>query len=509
MFQRLKEFYKEHGHSIVPPDYHDKELYKWSRNVRRNYQIQFTQRVRQKKAAQPTSSADVTAKRRPRLSESKGKLLASVDFCWDLQNATWELQYQELVDFLEKHGHEPVHSENPSLTVWLSNQRREYRFWVQDLPTNLTPERLEKFQELGVFDDYRTQQEAWAQYYQYLVEYHQRFGNAHVPQNYQHSVVIKVINGDGGDLVQRHTTFALGKWCMNQRTARRHWDELHGKDNGGGGDDHNDYERNAANHTKQKGSGSDEKSTTNIRFITAERIRLLDALDFSWNLKETQWQIMLNRLQEYFQRHGHLKIPTSDYANRDLRKWLINQRHHYHIQRRRPPESSPMTPFKISSMEEAIPNFSWKYYNSSGPTVQDWSNLFSAIRDKGIAPGMRPKQHWFEGENPFAVEVKSDWTEEELIDLWNQEEDEEDDDDDDFGKIADGSFTTSVSSSENEHGGVSYNYYVDMDDNEDNYHQRYDARSERRVAMQRWSDPNQQNREDGDSYKSIRSFRRR
>ena len=53
------------------------------------------------------------------------------------------------------------------------------------------------------------------------------------------------------------------------------------------------------------------------------------------------------------------------------------------------------------------------------------------MRDKGLQLGMRPKQHWFEGINPFSINVKSTYTEQDLLELWYQDADDDDDDDDD------------------------------------------------------------------------------
>ena len=39
----------------------------------------------------------------------------------------------------------------------------------------------------------------------------------------------------------------------------------------------------------------------------------------------------------------------------------------------------------------------------------------------------RQKEHWFEGINPFTIEVKDKWTEQDLLELWNQPDGEDDD----------------------------------------------------------------------------------
>jgi len=51
------------------------------------------------------------------------------------------------------------------------------------------------------------------------------------------------------------------------------------------------------------------------------------------------------------------------------------------------------------------------------------------MRQRGIAPGVRPKQHWFEGINPFLQQVKQSYTEQELLELWNQDNGDGDGDD--------------------------------------------------------------------------------
>ena len=75
---------------------------------------------------------------------------------------------------------------------------------------------------------------------------------------------------------------------------------------------------------------------------------------------------------------------------------------------------------------EAIPGFSWNR-SGKGPSKDDWSQLFVAIKEKGIASGGKGKQHWFDGAKRFEKEVKTEGTEQELVYLWNEEDDEDED----------------------------------------------------------------------------------
>jgi hypothetical protein len=204
-----------------------------------------------------------------------------------------------------------------------------------------------------------------------LSQYYEQHGHSNVPEDY-------VDNAQ------------LGQWSMNQRTA---------------------YKRYAQGEPTA---------------LTADRIQLLEEIDFRWNLREHQWYSMQERLKQYYQENESVAIKSVDTANTDLRGWLILQRYHYH--RRKKGLPSPLTNQRIEALENAIPNFAWKAFPGSGPSSEDWSSLFDAMRDKGIQPGTRPKQHWFEGVNPQKIDVKNMYTDKDLLELWN--EDDEDDDDD-------------------------------------------------------------------------------
>ena len=92
-----------------------------------------------------------------------------------------------------------------------------------------------------------------------------------------------------------------------------------------------------------------------------------------------------------------------------------------------------MTARRIEALDEM--GFPWKISNfqlkngakSSGPSVDDWSKLFEQMREKGIDSNAKPKEHWFEGESVFSTgdpkDIERDWTEDDLLDLWNMEDD--------------------------------------------------------------------------------------
>eukprot|EP00980_Cylindrotheca_fusiformis_P004796 scaffold1028_cov135-Cylindrotheca_fusiformis.AAC.6 len=367
MLPKLKAFHEKHGHVMVMPA-DDLELYQWIKRIRNNYRHQ------NKDESNHESSESFSSKKRsrPQLSRDKLKTLNDLGFCWIHSDMTWERQYQELCSFRKKNGHcHVLYRENPKLHGFVHRQRREYRRYLAGNSTSMTTERIERLSQIQ-FEWSKSHEISWEERRADLEDYWKRSGHANVPQDYD-------------------SNYQLGQWCMNQRIKYRN------------------------NHAFKDRTG-----------LTAERIRKLDKLSFEWNRNQQRWMLMFQRLRQYQEDNDSLEIPTSDVDNRDLRQWLNEQRHYYRTNR-----TSRMTPERIELME-TIPDFSWRYERSGGggPSASDWDQLFGAIREKGIQPEGRAKTHWFDGVNPFENEVKTEWTEQELIALWNSDAEDEDDDDD-------------------------------------------------------------------------------
>ena len=276
--------------------------------------------------------------------------------------------YRELCAFKAAYGHCRVSTrKNRKLGVFVQNQRREYRRLLAGNKTTLTSDRIQKLVAVG-FEWYRSHDVAWSERYNDLLDFFERNGHCNVPEDYAEN-------------------FQLGQWCMNQRTAYRFVQQ--GKPTG----------------------------------LTLERIRKLEAINFTWSYRELQWRSKYERLQQYQQVHGHIRIKTSDMEVTDLRKWLTLQRYFYN-RRTISNGTSALTKERIEALE-SIPEFTWRAQRGSGPSKADWSELFVAIRQRGIQPGTRAKKHWFDGMNRFEKEVKSIWTDEDLVELWNQEDDDD------------------------------------------------------------------------------------
>ena len=430
LLRKLKAFQSEYGHTYVDFDHKDGELYKWTKHLRYTYRHQAlnvtTSHARRPRLADskmkdlndlgfdwemkrscsrwedmfpklvaykekhghtiveesddpdlyrwtthlvksygPQLSNSTTSRWHRQLSEKRLQELRDINFTWKSRSSMWTTQFEALRAFRREHGHcHPTAREHPKLANFVQNQRQQYRRHCAGLRTTLTPERIEALQQIK-FNWARPHEVAWAERKGDLDVYGKDHGNANVPQRFAGN-------------------FQLGQWCMNQRTYYR-----------------------MENDGTQTG-------------LTKRRVRLLEDAEFQWSPKAARWHAMFERLQAYQEEHGHLDITVSDRANQDLRQWLNEQRHF----KRNKQRGASLSPQRIELLE-SIPEFSWRK-KRKGPSKGDWSDLFVAIREKGIAPGGKTKEHIFDGVPRFDDNVKTEWTEQELLALWNEEKDDDD-----------------------------------------------------------------------------------
>merc|ERR1712194_859616 len=102
MFDELRKFKDSEGHCKVPLCYSDNpKLGKWVRKQR---------------------------EMRLKISKERASKLDSIGFTWGIKlDARWEIMYEELRKFKEREGHCNVplgYSDNPTLGIWVSTQRR-------------------------------------------------------------------------------------------------------------------------------------------------------------------------------------------------------------------------------------------------------------------------------------------------------------------------------------------------------------------------------------------------
>ena len=103
-YQSLVEFYHLNGHSSVLRSDPDKSLSGWVKRQRNN-------------------------RKEGKLTQDQIDLLEDVGFIWHRTNNAWNVKYNMLIDYFEKHGPGAVVtiSTNRALAEWIQRQKREYR----------------------------------------------------------------------------------------------------------------------------------------------------------------------------------------------------------------------------------------------------------------------------------------------------------------------------------------------------------------------------------------------
>lgn len=136
MYQRLVLYKQEHGDCLVPNRYKpDKQLGSWVSTQRRNYC------------------------KGKGMSPDRIDRLEALGFVWrttDPRATPWMERFKQLAAFYEEHGHSVVpvmYGPNKPLANWVSAQRQEYRYLVEDKPSRITAERIKLLNTLDFMWD--------------------------------------------------------------------------------------------------------------------------------------------------------------------------------------------------------------------------------------------------------------------------------------------------------------------------------------------------------------------
>lgn len=182
MFERLKQFYAEHGNSdVANSNEDDRQLATW---------VAY-QRAQRKKEA---------------LSEEQIKLLEEIEFTWKYRDrGSWEDRLAEVISFKKIHGHCDIPlklTDPPKLGAFVNATR------VQRNKGVLSAERIAKLDAVGFLwgKDMRIREdgmnEVWKNRFDELLEYKQMYGNCKVPGGWKENA-------------------QLGNWVHQQRQAKK------------------------------------------------------------------------------------------------------------------------------------------------------------------------------------------------------------------------------------------------------------------------------------------------
>jgi hypothetical protein len=308
----LADYRRIHGHCNVPKKYSENaKLARWVGTQRNQFKL------RLKGYTSPMTTF--------RIQE-----LESLGFEWSVRStATRELRLSELAEYRRIHGHCNVPqrcSENTKLAIWVGTQRSQYRFYVKEKRSSMTPSRIQELESLDF--EWDSHIPTWEVRLSELADYHRIHGHCNVPTSYSESA-------------------KLASWVGNQRSQYR-W------------------------HVEGKTSP-----------MTPSRIKELESLGFKWGSCSTTWEDRLSELTEYRRIHGHCNVPYNYSENTKLAKWVKRQRCQYKLYLEG--KTSPMTFSRIQALESL--GFDWKPSSGQGkgkrkkPSID---NNATCVRERAV-----------------------------------------------------------------------------------------------------------------------------
>eukprot|EP00970_Alexandrium_tamarense_P008014 scaffold1538_cov190-Alexandrium_tamarense.AAC.7 len=296
MFESLKSYKAQHGDTFVPATYPEyPALGNWVDNQRQAYRM----RVETENGGTKVSNNGLV------MTDEKIEALNSIGFVWNLYEHAWNARYEELKQYIKEHGNSLVpgnYKVNESLGIWVSKQRRNYKVRGEKLKntgtvnvdneTSLSPDRIEKLNEIGfVWDVHEAQ---WLERLEDLRRYRQDTGDTLVPKHCKGYPF-------------------LGTWVDKQRS---------------------DYKRFIAKKNIRLNGPIDESEVEKIESLstgmTDERIQLLEAEDFVWEPQNFAWQLKYDEVCDWIALNGHGAIRQRGAGQYDpLARWADRQRSHY------------------------------------------------------------------------------------------------------------------------------------------------------------------------------------
>ncbi|WP_180375819.1 helicase associated domain-containing protein, partial [Chlamydia suis] len=302
-FLELKRFREEHGHCNVPRVYpQNPDLGFWVKHQREYF-----------KSA--------------KLAEDRIARLEELGFVWDVFEEAWEKNFLELKRFQEEHGHcnvPSVYPQNPSLGVWVSNQRADFK------KGKLAEDRIARLEELGFVWD--VTEEAWEKNFLELKRFREEHGHCNVPSVYPQ-------NPSLGVWVKHQREYFKSAKLAEDRIARLEelgfvWDVTEEAW------EENFLElkrfREEYGHCKvpkrypQNPSLGFWVRTQRYAFkkgkLSEDKIERLEEIGFVWRVFEEAWEENFLELKRFREERGHCKVPQRHPQNPQLASWVSTQR---------------------------------------------------------------------------------------------------------------------------------------------------------------------------------------
>ena len=163
-YLELKKFYDEHGHSGVPTLFGEKQqLANWVRKQREIFNLGL-------------------------LSEYRMQKLSELDFCFDVNEATWMEKYEELKAYKAVCGDTLIPRDcpsNPSLSHWVHQQRAHYVGRLKGKSQLISDERIALL--MAIDFEWYPKEARWQMMFAELKEHHRIYGPGTYPSPASHA----------------------------------------------------------------------------------------------------------------------------------------------------------------------------------------------------------------------------------------------------------------------------------------------------------------------------------
>lgn len=295
------------------------------------------------------------------LTPDRVQRLNSMGFSWDPYVEQWEKRFAALKKFCRREGHCRVKEgdmvDGLRLASWVSIQR--------STKDSLTPDRLKRLNSLGFIWDVHS--EHWEKNFAALQKFNKREGHCCVKArhktdglNLRSWVSVQRARKDRLTPDQLKRLNSLGfswdpqaeKWEQNFAALQKYR-----KRKG-----HCRVAKECKVNGLKLGQWTQVQRSTKDK-LTPDRIKRLNSLDFSWDLRTEQWERNFAALQKFRKREGHCRFKNNyKVGGLKLGQWAQVQR----------VRKGLLTPDRIKCLNSL--NFSWD------PIADFWERNFAALQ---------------------------------------------------------------------------------------------------------------------------------
>ena len=265
----------------------------------------------------------------------KRRKLEEIGMVWDVKEAAWQQMYNAACTYYQKEGHlrvptQFVTQEGLALGEWICAARQLYQ-------TGFMPEhRTEKFKRIAMIWSVKDEiLSRWDVYYAQCVTYVEIHGGVYIPK--------KQKAADGK---------SLGEWFVRQKSAYRAGNlspERSQKiERFAPADIAVEHQWLAWFYAAKQLSQANGHLTAppgttchcgnlhawintqrvqyNRGLLSSQRADLLEQLGIVWRVRESYWEQMFRRAEQYYREHKNLLVPRDYKVDRELSAWISNQR---------------------------------------------------------------------------------------------------------------------------------------------------------------------------------------